>query len=75
MGNCLDSESAHDDISLLRESNSNTQRDNSEQLGHSYHVIDLLIDILSKCLISLIKNIKFNFIFFFNFENLGKCTT
>lgn len=42
MGNCLDSESAHDDISLLRESNTNnTQRDNSsDHLGsaHAYQV-------------------------------------
>lgn len=46
MGNCLDSESAHDDISLLRESNSTTQRDNSsDQLGppHAYQVSNVVV--------------------------------
>lgn len=39
MGNCLDSESAHDDISLLRESNNQTRDNSSDQLGpHSFHV-------------------------------------
>lgn len=38
MGNCLDSESAHDDISLLRESNNQTRDNSSDPLGpHSFH--------------------------------------
>ena len=48
MGNCLDSEPAHDDISLLRESNSTTQRDNSsDQLGppHAYQVNEFVFSL------------------------------